>query len=50
MGKERLTDEELDKLLDRVRGDEKGTIYHQYFLALRELKDRRREEKYGKSK
>ena len=39
--KEILTDEELDALIERVRGD-KGKIYHQYFLGLREAKRSRR--------
>ena len=37
----RLTDEELEAMLERVRGD-KGEIYHNYFLGLKEAKDSRR--------
>ena len=38
---ERLTDEQLEAMLERVRGD-KGEIYRNYFLGLREAKKSRR--------
>jgi hypothetical protein len=38
---DRLADEQLDAMLERVRGD-KGEIYRNYFMGLREAKKSRR--------